>query len=400
VTGHGHVQTLATAGRASPAAARIASRPLGTALASALTVPSILERAASPRSLVAGLLPLALATGCEPSVEACQVERVASAIVRGHAHTDYLGLAEAEARAIVTLDLLRAGEVRDLCSGVAVTSELVLTAAHCLDESVVALSVAGRSWERWGDEPLSIETAPERDMAVVRLPGLAAATALAPSDEEATRWAGALVELAGAGRREDGSAGSVQFAVAEVLAVDERYLVVQLPQAGGPCAGDSGGPLLVRGPSGRLEVAGVLSSGAPSCEGPDYYERLDAASEWLAQRRGELPAGSDACGSLTERGRCFGRRAVWCERREVRARDCLATEVCGYSLDSRGFRCVDRASDPCGGVPDNGRCVDGDAVRCVDGHLERLPCEACAGACAISSRNGSAVCALSTASPP
>jgi hypothetical protein len=343
--------------------------------------------------LAVGLWALALAAGCEPSAEACQVERVASAIVHGHPHTDYLGLAEVEASAILAIELLRSGEIRDLCSGVAITSELVLTAAHCADDSVVELTIAGRTWQRWGDEELSIHVAPERDVAIIRLPELAAPAALAVSTEDATRWNGALVELAGAGRRDDGSAGSVELAVAEVLAVDDRFLEVQLPQGGGPCAGDSGGPLLVRGHSGRLEIAGVLSGGAPTCDGPDYYERLDGLSAWLAELHGEIDAGSGECGSLTERGRCFGTRAVWCERGEIRARDCLPAEACGYSFDNRGFRCVEPALDPCGGVPDNGRCVDGDAVRCVDGHLERLACDACDGVCAISARSGNAVCA-------
>lgn len=361
---------------------------------------AISELGACVARLAVGLWLLASPSGCESHEGTCQVERVASAIVQGHARTDYLGLGEAEARAILAIELLRTGEIRDLCSGAALSAELVLTAAHCVDESVVEVTIAGRTWPRWGDEELAIRIAPERDVAVIRLPGLAAQATLAASTEDAARWSGALVELAGAGRREDGSAGSVELAVAEVLSVDEQYLAVQLPQGGGPCAGDSGGPLLVRGPFGRLEVAGVLSEGAPGCDGPDFYERLDGLEAWLAAWQTEASASSDDCGSLSERGRCFGTRAVWCERGRVSAEDCSETQACGYSPGARGFRCVDRADDPCDGVPDSGRCVNGDAIRCVDGHLERLDCGACDGACTTSSRNGSAVCGLVNAAPP
>src|SRR5215207_8150993 len=119
------------------------------ALAKVSDVPAISEPGLRDWRLAGGLL-LTLASGCGPSAEVCEVQRVASAIVHGHPRTDYLGLAEAEARALLAIELLRSGEIRDLCSGVALTSELVLTAAHCVDDSVVELAVAGRTWQRWG----------------------------------------------------------------------------------------------------------------------------------------------------------------------------------------------------------------------------------------------------------
>jgi hypothetical protein len=340
-------------------------------------------------------------SGCEANTEACQVERVSSGLVNGHSETDYLGLSGADVGAVIALELLRVGEIRDLCTGVAVGTDLVLTAAHCLDDSVLDVGVGGRIWQRWGDEELWIRAASRQDVALARLPGLSAPAFLIPSSEPAERWSRGLVELAGAGARADGSAGTIELAVAEVLSVDERYLEVRLPQGGGPCAGDSGGPLLVRGPAGRVEVAGVLSKGDPSCNGPDYYERLDALSSWLAEHVVAADVVSAECGSLLERGRCFGSRAVWCEGDAIRAEDCASSTSCGFSPKQQGFRCVSPAHDPCNGLPDNGRCIEGAAVRCVDGHWERLDCEACGGGeCVISARSGDALCTVAKASPP
>ncbi len=357
-----------------------------------IDVPSSSERSR------AGTLSLLLALGpgaCnEPEENACQVERVSSAIVRGYARTEYLGLSESDASAIVALQFERTGGGRDLCSGVVVANGALLTAAHCFDDETLTIGIGRALWHNAGAGAFSVEVSPLHDVALVRLPGMSSIASLAWSAEEFSTVRGGFVELAGAGLTESGLAGAPEFAVAEVLSVDARYVDVRLTQAGGPCGGDSGGPLLVRAASGHVEVAGVLSKGNPDCHGPDRYERLDGLDSWLRERIDPSRAGSDACGNVTERGRCFGRRAVWCDAGRVRAQDCRDGASCGWSDSNSAFRCVPLGSDPCGGTPDTGACINGAAVRCVEGELERLRCADCGGSCQISARSGSATCAL------
>jgi hypothetical protein len=279
-----------------------------------------------------------------------------------------------------------------LCTGVVVAAELVLTAAHCFDDEAHRLEINHQSWRNVGAGAFSVERNPPYDVALVRLPAMAASASLPWSAENFSTVNGAFVEVAGSGLTETGSAGATKFAVAEVLLVEARYIDVRLTQAGGPCGGDSGGPLLMRAASGRVEVAGLLSMGDPDCTGPDRYERLDGLDAWLRERIDRSFSGSDACGSLTEQGRCFGRRAVWCDAGRVRAQDCSDGFSCGWASSSGAFRCVPIGSDRCGGTPDTGACINGAAVRCVDGELERLPCGECAGSCEISARSGAAMC--------
>lgn len=335
---------------------------------------------------------LAVASCAAPSEDVCRVQRVRSLLINGYERTDYLGIDEAAASAIVALELTRADGNRDLCSGVIVGPDTVLTAKHCFEEEARELRLSGRVWRSRGEGPLAVDRHPLRDVALAHLPGLDAATSLALSVEDAGSLRGRFVEVAGAGVTEDGRSGHTALAVVEVLSVDGPHLVVRMPQPGGPCGGDSGGPLLVRGPSGRVDVAGVLSVGAPDCNGPDRYERVDELRSWLSERVVGV-TGSAACGRIERQGRCFGARVVWCEAGEVVAMDCDDGARCGWSIPAGRFECVTPETDPCAGVHDTGACFDGAAVRCVEGHLERLDCAACGASCQVSSRTGRATCA-------
>jgi hypothetical protein len=347
-------------------------------------------------SLCAFALSAAFCTACvdEPT-ETCEVARLVAPLVGGHERTEYLGLSDDQRDAVVGLELdWQSLGLRDLCSGVAIHHDRLLTAAHCFSPLPPVIRVHGRSWSHTLlSSEVVIDTHPTQDVAVLRVPGLAAPHWLAVNVESTAALVGQLVEVAGAGMRNDGSAGEVEFAVARVVAVDERSLTSELTESGGPCRGDSGGPLLIRGPSGLVKVAGVLAAGDPDCRGRDRYERLDSISVWLDPPEIEAPYAVE-CTNLPKRGRCFGQRAVWCDANGLTAADCAAEEACGWSVAASAFRCVAPAADPCRGISELGECSDDVALRCEAGKLVSMSCRDCGAPCAISSRSGKAVCSV------
>ena len=306
----------------------------------------------------------------------------------------FLGLSEAQVGAVVALEFDAGDGARDLCSGAMLNAESLVTAAHCFVTQASGLRIVGANWERSiSIADTIVDLHPLLDVAVVEIGGLDAPFALPTASGAEVSHVGEFVEIAGAGLRENGAAGLVQFAVAEIKSVSATSLQVELPGGGGPCGGDSGGPLLRRGPSGAIEIAGILSQGSPICQGPDSYERLDTLSDWLEQRVGPPASTESACSGLGTTGRCFGNRAVWCDAGVELAADCGSGSVCGWDLSSHGFRCVDQdGGDACGGVPELGRCDSENVQRCVNGTVEQLSCAVCGGTCAISSRTGKAVC--------
>ncbi|WP_437986576.1 trypsin-like serine protease [Sorangium sp. So ce117] len=336
-----------------------------------------------------------LTSACgSPGTEECTVVAVSSALVGGVEHTGYLGLSGQQTGAVVAVELNPGedGSAANLCTGVMLSEESLITAAHCLWMGTARLKIAAADWQRdvvaQGQE---IALHPSRDVAMIKIAGLGAPSWLPRARGSASDRAGHLVEVAGAGLREDGGAGTVEFAVARIASATEDHLIAQM-SGGGLCGGDSGGPLLRRGPSGAVEVLGVLSQGAPSCAGPDRYERLDNLVGWLDAMVGAPSSSESACETLGTRGRCFGSTAVWCQSGVESAASCEGESACGWDPAQRGFRCVSASSDPCRGITDLGRCDGESAQRCVDGVVEELSCPACGSTCTISSRSGKATC--------
>ena len=205
--------------------------------------------------------------------------------------------------------------------------------------------------------------------------------------------AGDVVELAGYGLTEANTAGNLRFAAEPIVAVAAASITVGGSGETGACAGDSGGPILVRGPDGAPRVAGVLSLGAPSCVGEDRYERLDAIQDWIASTIGAAPASNLECGAIDGAGRCFFGSAVWCTGTELASDACTSGRRCGWSTAEQGFRCVEPAADPCDGVDSVGACQEGAAAACSNGVLVRQTCAPC-GTCRVNGRTGSPECAV------
>lgn len=344
--------------------------------------------------LVAALAILPIACG-SPSPEECRVETVSSALVGGTSHTGYLGLSGAQESAVVaiTFEAGAATGPANLCSGVALGRSALVTAAHCFDTPAANLLVTGAGWRRaLAFADVVIHRHEALDVAIVEAAALDAPLALPFARVGEAANVGDTAEVAGAGVRDDGTAGEIEFGVASVTAVADDSLTVELLGPGGPCGGDSGGPLLRRGAAGGVEVLGILSEGAPTCQGPDRYVRLDKLQAWLESTVGAPSTTASVCSTLGAEGRCFGTLAVWCEGGRDAAESCAGGKACGWDSGQNGFRCVAPASDPCRGVTDLGRCFGETARRCVGGVLQQVSCSDCGGTCTLSSRTGKASC--------
>jgi hypothetical protein len=148
----------------------------------------------------------------------------------------------------------------------------------------------------------------------------------------------------------------------------------------GVCFGDSGGPLMVLGTDATVRVAGALSFGDPSCVGRDRYTWTDLVVGWIEGFTGPTVAEGGACGRLTAEGDCMGASAVWCEGDALRAERCEGGTACAWSEGDGGYRCT-AGPDPCEGVTARGECRGSVATWCERGELRERDCAPCGETC-------------------
>jgi hypothetical protein len=258
------------------------------------------------------LMPLALlALACQAGPPAACPEQRQQAILGGDARWPLAD--EGQAGALARIDVVRGGQVVDLCTGTFVTAGWVVTARHCVAalEPAGLRVVTGEGARLAPPEPagpddtacaqdgpdqhagalpvLGIHQHPEFDLALLRVPARAPKPAILPLADAVplVPLAGPLF-VAGYGLDEAASAGTRRFARATLEEEAGGFAYVHVEGRGGACFGDSGGPLLLD-QGGVATVAGVLNIGSSNCLGSDRYQLLAPARQWLASWLGRQP---------------------------------------------------------------------------------------------------------------
>ncbi len=296
---------------------------------------------------------------------------------------------------------LTAGQIQgigsfDFCSGTLIAPTWVLTAKHCeVDLSSPFCVGTTPSNPNVCINPLRVIDHPSGDLTLVELVQPAAdrlatvETIPVLTETIDLSWVGRMAEAAGYGQDENGNFGRREFTAEPIADVFADELTIDGQGTHGVCFGDSGGPVMVVASDGSVRVGGALSDGDESCVGMDNFTRVDPYLQWIESYVGTV--GPQPCGSVTSEGLCSPDRgrATWCDANgQLASAACGPSDVCGWSQTELGWRCIDPASDPCGGVTFDGEC-SGNMLRwCDHGQPLERDCGACAETCLPGAQSG------------
>lgn len=252
-------------------------------------------------------LAAALFTSCAPNIKNQNSDELAANIVGGRKMSSTFQ----KQNGIVGIVIV-AADGQGICTGSLIARNIILTAAHCLDESqspiqnifvvfndkiikakVVRTASTGLSHENFA--PSAPETKKSwNDIALLKLSRDAPADfklALLPSSAtEVTLATGLELEQAGFGRSEalrstkkDSSGVLRAVSGIKIISVSEDGLELLLDETiKGSCNGDSGGPAYAKTARGNV-VVGVDSRGTSqtSCIGQGIYTSVVGHLDWI-----------------------------------------------------------------------------------------------------------------------
>ena len=181
------------------------------------------------------------------------------------------------------------------CTGVVISEEFALTAAHCIDDVKGAKLVFGATKNQWefreivkykqheeyNEEIVGITDVPANDLLLIQFKGgLPFGYSPASMPKENHILDKATVTLIGFGTDENESY--------DVLKTTEVQVVESLPyefrteeKKSGSCSGDSGGPVFFKNVEGQYILAGLVSRGDENCHIYGIYENVFFYNEWI-----------------------------------------------------------------------------------------------------------------------